>query len=74
MTRLQKDAQEVIKGFETEVLRKRRAEIDSLEKAGRCEKNGFRRTCIAQELARKVNEYNLLDDLAEGIISIEDLD
>lgn len=61
MTRFEKDLNEIAEGNEIEVLKKRKAEIEKLEKAGKCEKNGFRRTCIAQDLARLKAEYRRLD-------------
>lgn len=63
MTRFERDLNEIAEGNEIEVLKKRKAEIEKLEKAGKCEKNGFRRTCIAQDLARLKAEYSRLDGL-----------
>lgn len=63
MTRFERDLNEIAEGNEIEVLKKRKAEIEKLEKAGKCEKNGFRRTCIAQDLARLKAEYRRLDGL-----------
>lgn len=63
MTRFERDLNEIAEGNEIEVLKRRKAEIEKLEKAGKCEKNGFRRTCIAQDLARLKAEYSRLDEL-----------
>lgn len=63
MTRFERDLNEIAEGNEIEVLKRRKAEIEKLEKAGKCEKNGFRRTCIAQDLARLKAEYRRLDGL-----------
>lgn len=63
MTRFERDAKEILEGNAIEVLKRRKAEIESLEKEGRCCKNSFRRTCIAQELARLTKEYNKLDEM-----------
>ena len=46
------------------ILRDRRAELDSRWKKGKAEKNGFRRTCIAQEYTRLKKKY---DELSEYI-------
>lgn len=61
MTKFEKDAQEIRKGNSIEVMKRRKAELEKLEKAGRCEKNGFRRKCIAQDFARLEAEYDKLD-------------
>jgi hypothetical protein len=61
MTRFEKDRIEMEQGNETEVLKRRKAELDDLYRKGRCEKNAFRRQCIAQEYARKSAEYEKLD-------------
>lgn len=63
MTRFERDLNEIAEGNEIEVLKRRKAEIEKLEKTGKCEKNGFRRTCIAQDLARLKAEYSRLDEL-----------
>ena len=49
MTRFEKDIIEIEEGNEIEVLKRRKAELDDLYKKGRCEKNSFKRQCIAQE-------------------------
>ena len=61
MTRLEKDIIEIEEGNEIEVLKRRKAELDDLYKKGRCEKNSFKRQCIAQEYKRKLAEYEKLD-------------
>ena len=61
MTRFEKDVKEIQEGNEIEVLKRRKAELEELYKKGRCEKNGFRRQCIAQEYERRLAEYEKLD-------------
>ena len=61
MTRFEKDIIEIEEGNEIEVLKRRKAELDDLYKKGRCEKNSFKRQCIAQEYERKMAEYEKLD-------------
>ena len=63
MTRFERDKKEILEGNAVEVLKSRKAELERLEKEGRCCKNSFRRTCIAQELARLTKEYNKLDEM-----------
>ena len=63
MTRFEKDVKEIQEGNEIEVLKRRKAELDDLYKKGRCEKNAFRRQCIAQEYTRKLAEYEALDKM-----------
>lgn len=63
MTRFERDAKEILEGNAIEVLKSRKAEIERLEREGRSCKNSFRRTCIAQELARLTKEYNKLDEM-----------
>ena len=57
MTRFEKDVIEIEEGNEIEVLKRRKAELEDLYQKGRCEKNAFRRQCIAQEYTRKLAEY-----------------
>ena len=40
-----------------------KAELEDLYQKGRCEKNAFRRQCIAQEYTRKLAEYEQLDGM-----------
>ena len=63
MTRLEKELQEAKDGNGVEVLKRRKAELDRLEKAGRECRNWFRRDCIAQEYDRKKKEYDKIDEL-----------
>lgn len=63
MTKFEKDLVEIAEGNEIEVMKRRKTEIEKLEKDGRCEKNGFRRICIAQELTRLKAEYSKLNEL-----------
>ena len=63
MTRFEKDIIEIEEGNEIEVLKRRKAELEDFYKKGRCEKNAFRRQCIAQEYSRKLEEYNALDGM-----------
>ena len=51
MTRFEKDVKEMQEG----------TELEELKRKGRCEKNGFKRQCIAQEYERKMAEYEKLD-------------
>ena len=63
MTRFEKDVIEIEEGNEIEVLKRRKAELDNLYKKGRCEKNSFKRPCIAQEYTRLKAEYDALDGM-----------
>ena len=63
MTRFEKDVIEIEEGNEIEVLKRRKAELDDLYKRGRCEKNSFKRQCIAQEYTRLKAEYDALDGM-----------
>ena len=63
MTRFEKDIIESEEGTEIAVLKRRKAELDDLYKKGRCEKNSFKRQCIAQEYKRKLAEYEKLDEM-----------
>ena len=64
MTRFEKDLQTAKTDLEELdfILRKRRAELDEIDRKGRCEKNGFRRQCLAQEYARLEAQYNILSE------------
>ncbi len=62
MTRFEKDLKDALEENEIEVLTRRQAEIDSLSAEGKRCKNGFRRQCIAQDLARLKKEYNLISE------------
>ena len=63
MTKFEKDMKEMEEGNEIEVLKRRKAELEDLYKKGKCEKNVFKRQCIAQEYTRKLNEYERLDGM-----------
>ena len=63
MTRFEKDIIEIEEGNEIEVLKRRKAQLEDLYKKGRCEKNSFRRQCIAQEYTRLKAEYDALDGM-----------
>lgn len=62
MTRFEKDLQDALNGNEIEVLKRRKAEIEKLTAEGKACKNGFRRTCIVQEVARLTKEYNEISE------------
>ncbi|MBD5113569.1 MAG: hypothetical protein HDT42_13710 [Ruminococcaceae bacterium] len=57
MTRFEKDLKDALEGNEIEVLTKRMAELDKLEREGKACKNAFRRQCIAQDFCRLKREY-----------------
>ena len=63
MTRFERDFKEAQEGNGVEVLKSRKAEIEKLTAEGKACKNGFRRQCIAQEVARLTAEYNKIDEL-----------
>ena len=62
MTSLEKELQEAKDGNGVEVLKRRKAELDRLEKAGRECRNWIRIDCIAQEYDRKKKEYDNIDE------------
>ena len=62
MTRFERDMKEIGEGNGIEVMKRRKNEIAALETEGKCCRNSFRRTCIAQEIARITKEYNKLDE------------
>ena len=62
MTRFERDLKKALEGNEIEVLKRRKAEIDRLTAEGKACKNSFRRTCIAQEVARLTKEYNAISE------------
>ncbi len=45
------------------MLKRRKAEIERLIREGKACKNGFRRQCIVQEVAKLQQEYNKIDEL-----------
>lgn len=61
MTRFERDLKDALAGNEIEVLTRRKAEIEKLTKEGKACKNGFRRQCIAQEVAKLTREYDEID-------------
>jgi hypothetical protein len=63
MTRFEKDYRDALEGNEIEVLKRRKAEIERLTREGKACRNGFRRQCIAQEVARLQEEYRRIDGL-----------
>lgn len=63
MTRFEKDYRDALEGNEIEVLKRRKAEIERLIHEGKACRNGFRRQCIAQEIARLQEEYRRIDEL-----------
>jgi len=62
MTRFEKDLKDALEGNEIEVLKRRKAEIERLTAEGKACKNGFRRQCLAQEVARLTAEYNAISE------------
>lgn len=65
MTRFEKDLQKAKTDIDELdfILRERKAELDKLYEQGRREKNGFRRTCIAQEYTRLKEQYDILSEM-----------
>lgn len=63
MTRFERDRKDALEGNEIEVLKRRKAEIQRLTDEGKRCKNGFRRQCIAQEVAKLQREYEEIDSL-----------
>jgi len=63
MTRFERDIEKMVEDDSAarEILEKRAAELESLQRQGKAEKNGFKRTCIAQEYKRLKAEYDKLD-------------
>ena len=61
MTTFERDLKDALEGNEIEVLKRRKAEIERLTKEGMACRNGFRRQCIAQKLARLKREYTEID-------------
>ena len=64
MTRFEKDLEAAKRDPSEgiEILRERKAELDALWQKGRCEKNGFRRQCIAQEYTRLEAQYREIEE------------
>jgi hypothetical protein len=63
MTTFERDYKDALEGNEIEVLKRRKAEIERLIREGKACKNGFRRQCIVQEVAKLQQEYNKIDEL-----------
>ncbi len=63
MTTFERDYKDALEGNEIEVLKRRKAEIERMIREGKACKNGFRRQCITQEVARLQQEYNKIDEL-----------
>lgn len=63
MTLFERDYKDALEGNEVEVLTRRKAEINALEKQLRECRNGFRAQCIAQELDKRKKEYDKIDEL-----------
>jgi len=63
MTIFERDYKDAKEGNEIEVLKRRKAEIERMIREGKACKNGFRRQCIAQEVARLQREYDKIDAL-----------
>jgi len=63
MTRFEKDMLEALYGNATEVLKRRKAELEKLTAEGRGCKNSFRRQCIAQKVVRLAEEYDYIDSM-----------
>lgn len=61
MTRFEKDLKDALEGNGIEVLTRRKEEIGRLVREGKSCRNGFRMTCIAQEVARLKAEYEEID-------------
>lgn len=63
MTRFERDRRAIEEDVleATEILKRRKAEIERLEHDFTWCKNSFRRECIDQELTARKNEYNKLD-------------
>ncbi len=62
MTRFEKDLKDALEGNEIEVLTKRKAELDRLEREGKACRNTFRRQCIAQDFYRLKKEYEQIEE------------
>ena len=62
MTRFERDLKDALEGNEIEVLTRRKAEIKKLTAEGKACKNAFRRTCLAQEVAKLTEEYRKISE------------
>lgn len=63
MTSFEKDYQDAKEGNGIEVLKKRKKQLQELDKKLRYCNNSFRSECIMQEIERKQKEYQKIDDL-----------
>lgn len=63
MTIFEKDYKDAKEGNGIEVLKKRKMELQELNKKLRECRNGFKAECIMQEIERKQDEYQRIDDL-----------
>ena len=62
MTRFEKDYRDALEGNETEVRKRRKEELNKLRDEFR-KSHGFRRECLAGEIARRQSEYDKIDSL-----------
>lgn len=62
MTTFERDLQDALSGNEIEVLKRRKAQLEKLTAEGKACKNGFRRQCIAQEVAKLTVEYKAISE------------
>lgn len=63
MTAFERDYKDAKEGNGVEVLKRRKQEINDLEKKLRETRNNFRAECIFQEIQRKKSEYRKIDEL-----------
>ncbi len=63
MSRFERDKQEIRKGNTTEIMKRRKKELETLWLKGKAEKNRFRMSCIAQDYNRLKAEYDELDNM-----------
>lgn len=57
MTTFERDLRDALNGNEIEVLKRRKAELEKLEKEFKATKNYFRAKCLASDIARLRTEY-----------------
>lgn len=63
MTRFERDYKDAKEGNGIGVITRRRAELEKLTREGKNCKNGFRRTCIAQDVVRLKKELSKIEEL-----------
>lgn len=63
MTRFERDYEDAQAGNGIEVITRRRAELEKLTREGKSCRNGFRRTCIAQEVVGLKEELSQIEEL-----------